>query len=258
MIWNFWYATSVDYYQLHEAIDFFSDHWLSTLARACTNKAAGYGCQYPLQKLWINWVFQDARTFKRMSGSFVQAGTDGFDSSDGSDTSTEIMKEKVDQLPIPSSILDTIKLYRNHIISDTIEVIHELITKYSETETCCTASTMVKSSRRSCDAIALGYLIKGAQSAKIWSMPTQPYDFSYEVLTYAIRSLKVKSLCCSDKIGSPGTHDAHAIMSHIMLRIKNAPCITKYDESQDSRTIWPLDGLEINDFLPKDRNKKRG
>ncbi|CZT10136.1 uncharacterized protein RAG0_14695 [Rhynchosporium agropyri] len=121
-------STSVDYYQLHEAIDFFSDHWLSTLARACTNKAAGYGCQYPQQDLWISWVFQDARTFKRMSGSFVQTGKDGFDSSDGSDTSTEIMKEKVDHLPIPSSIPDTIKLYRNHIISDIIEIIHELIT----------------------------------------------------------------------------------------------------------------------------------
>lgn len=65
-------ATLVDYYQMHEAVEYFSDTWI--LQYHGPNRLPSYG--NTLSQLWASWVFQDRKAFKWATRRLVSAMND--------------------------------------------------------------------------------------------------------------------------------------------------------------------------------------
>ncbi|KAL2071710.1 hypothetical protein VTL71DRAFT_12945 [Oculimacula yallundae] len=237
-------ATLIDYYQLHEVAELFSDGWLSARGGEDAREHVGYGCHHLLQDLWISWVFQDSSAFKDVMRSLILTGKEGFDDF----KNPEMMQESIDRLPIPLAILELIKTRRDIAIKFCISKFYQLLRKYNGPETCCESPFMDARSRMSCDAMVLGFLIKGAQQARIGpapKKPKKPYKFSFESLASALRRIEVRSLCTENSTGSPGTQDAHEVEAIIRGSVNAKDlAIRGYD-------------LEISKFLPRGRKRMR-
>jgi hypothetical protein len=89
-------AGLVNYYQLHEAVELFSDTWIANLEEGLP----GSNLNVVLQWLFISWVFQKGDKFKKMSRILERESDDRLE--DGVDES----------IPIPASIISELTCFK--------------------------------------------------------------------------------------------------------------------------------------------------
>ncbi|KAH7420010.1 hypothetical protein BKA64DRAFT_634661 [Cadophora sp. MPI-SDFR-AT-0126] len=225
-------AKLIDYYQLHEVTELFSDTWLrdSTRGENLQNK---YWHSSALRWLWISWVFQDASLFKSMTQLMMLKGEDDPEYvADGHPSESDLRQEYAEGLPIPPVVLDAIRAHRSAAITKAIDAIYKLIDDYSGDDIQCSSSTNPKG--------VLGCLVRGARQANIWPRPKQSlYDFSFEALATPIRNIYIDTLCAQTCVTDIlDTHDVDRSLSDSMVNIKKSLC-----------------GLDINDFIPEQRRR---
>lgn len=85
-------ANLVEYYKLHEAVELFSDMWVTTLRPKVPLET--YDPKVVLRWLFISWVFQKGGDFEKMTRILIYESDDG-------------LKDDVDnmRIPIPASII---------------------------------------------------------------------------------------------------------------------------------------------------------
>ncbi|PVH85230.1 hypothetical protein DL98DRAFT_483721 [Cadophora sp. DSE1049] len=239
-------ATLVDYYQLYEVTELFSDTWLRDSTRG-KRLWTEYRHSTALRWLWISWVFQDAPLFQDITKLMEGEGEGDSEYVDGASSGESgLRQEYADRLPIPSAVLDTIRRQRDVAISTAIDVVYDLIAKYSGPNFTCEALTdenggsLRGDHRRTCVTLVLGSLVKGARQANIWPRPEKPpYDFTFDTLVLAIRDIRISTLCSQTDVSSIfDTHGVDDLLEVLMDNIERS-----------------LAGLNINDFMPDERRR---
>jgi hypothetical protein len=139
-------------------------------------------------------------------------------------------------------VLAAIQEIRMEGIEGMIKIIHDLITKYSGTDTVCQ-----NNSGFACDAILLGSLLKRSAAFGIWPPAKDPYPgITFKTLADQIRGMQVLDDCNQSRGGiyysgmPPGGH-----------RIKGS--IEASIRSLEDRTC----GLSLGSFLPQKDRKIR-
>jgi hypothetical protein len=130
-----------------------------------------------------------------------------------------------------------------------------LLGNYQKTENACKRTD---GRNESCDAMALGSLLKATQKARLWPFPKPPYNgFTVEGLKEAFLAVEIKTLCDI-------THPAHGLEIHegkyFLMSSLSAPynqqvriCANnKIEESMRRKILDSLSdglcGLKIEDF----------
>jgi hypothetical protein len=86
-------------------------------------------------------------------------------------------------------------------MTSTFRIIKEAIERYRGSKAICSS----KRNGSACDAMILGYLIKGLSAAGLWPVPEPPYeDITFSQLVVHIEGLEIVSLC--DKMDPDSSH----------------------------------------------------
>lgn len=98
-------AKPVDCYQLHEAVELFSETWLSNSTRGI-RMGLKYLQSHAVRWLWASWVFQGAELFRDMSRLMILKGEEDLEYRDASTLLKlhDVKQEVVDGLPLPTTI----------------------------------------------------------------------------------------------------------------------------------------------------------
>lgn len=117
-----------------------------------------------------------------------------------------------------------------------IQVIHDLITKYSSPETiCCRDDGFV------CDAILLGSLVKSAAAIGISPRPKRPYPgITFKGLAKQIQEMQILD-CCRSRGGFSSSYN-HGIKDHGVRELIEATMRSLGDG---------MCGLELQSSLPE-------
>ncbi|CZR67620.1 uncharacterized protein PAC_17519 [Phialocephala subalpina] len=168
-------AFVVNHRQMHEAVELFSDIWIENLKQ---NPLPGRYTPEVLSWLFIFWVFQKEDGFRNMSQILERE-------------SDHSLEDEADAgPPLPASIIGNIGQNRLYCIESTIQVIYDLITKYSGPEIICC------NDRFACDAILLGSLLKRSATIGISPRPKNPYPgMTFKRLAEQIREMQVLDNC---------------------------------------------------------------
>jgi hypothetical protein len=101
-------ANLVDYYQMLEVVEPWSDFWVQRQKHLKSDWAWAlihpYVHRYALERLWISWVFQRPVEFKTTSWRIQRQGQDDQEWPVDSNVPAELEQE-AEKLPIPQSIL---------------------------------------------------------------------------------------------------------------------------------------------------------
>ncbi|KAH7350753.1 hypothetical protein BKA65DRAFT_593644 [Rhexocercosporidium sp. MPI-PUGE-AT-0058] len=229
-------ATLVDYYHMQETVELWSDLWIEKVdlevGLHSQLHADGYEYEFSqadtLKRLFISWVFQKAAAFKKLSRDIEYMGTEELCWEDRSDYEVDL--EDLEKLPIPLPILNAINAKRAAAIKKAVSIIRDLVQKYTQTTVRCPYGGF------KCDATVLGSIIKNAATVWLWPPPEETYDGSFIDLTDAIRDIKIVT-SCSQVEGQPKfEHGVDSFIEASLLSIEDDLC-----------------GLDIEDFIPKDR-----
>jgi hypothetical protein len=87
-----------------------------------------------------------------------------------------------------------------------------------------------------CDATVLGSIIKNAARLGLWPQPDEPFDEPFTDLVAAMRQIKIVTSCSQAEIQSKSEHGVEGVIEASLLSIEEGLC-----------------GLDIDDFIPKDR-----
>ncbi|KAE9378212.1 hypothetical protein N431DRAFT_399726 [Stipitochalara longipes BDJ] len=219
-------AVLVNYYQMHEAVELFSDTWINTLARE------GLPQSYSMETIkWllISWVFHKPMEFQAVS-RVIELGCD------------EALEDDFDEsLPVPSSITTTMLAHRAAAIENAILIVHNLITRYSGPNILCPV-VWDESDKLACDSLLLGSLIKGSAAIGIYPRINAPYHgVVFKDLAAQIRELKVFDVLhdvCNNGLGRyQSSSDSHGVKSSIEASMNALECA--------------MIGLNLEDFLPQ-------
>ena len=89
-------AILVDKYRLHEAVQIYSDMWISQAKKKFPSSMAEDGIEVCLQWLCISWVFEKARDFTSMTRIFQQESTTSL---------AEMIRDSNWDIPVPGSVI---------------------------------------------------------------------------------------------------------------------------------------------------------
>ncbi|KAL7930625.1 hypothetical protein V8C35DRAFT_156749 [Trichoderma chlorosporum] len=176
-------ATLVDYYQCHEAVDFFAKTWLTaeSLRQVVTS-----GQRQFMLRLLVCLVFSEATYFTSLTRSIIRNHMGPIDPLG---------------LPIQHNILDELDEQRENIISGVVSELYALQKRLARLDTCTTK----------CSSTHLGALVKGMMDLGVTDpRPAPPYfDLSVNLLERGISSIKDAS-GESTRTGLPATPAAPA------------------------------------------------
>jgi hypothetical protein len=145
-------------------------------------------------------------------------------------------------------IQDAIETMRQQLIQDAIALLHALILQYqsSETSYCPLPSVpthryqgtpepgygAINAHRNECDAMVLGYLVKGAYAQNLYPQPLPPYDsYSFSSVYHGINRLNITT-ACAKLSGKP--EDNHGILETL---------------KKDLMVMWySMNGLDLDDL----------
>ncbi|KAK0108246.1 hypothetical protein ONS95_003064 [Cadophora gregata] len=123
-------ATLVDYYQMYEVIELFSDRWLQNSSRG-DDLQEDYQHSMALRWLWVSWVFRDTSLFQKITKSMeIYGEADPEYMENTQSLESDLSQKYAESLLIPSKILDAIQTKRDVAISKALDVIHNLIDDY--------------------------------------------------------------------------------------------------------------------------------
>jgi hypothetical protein len=234
-------AILVDKYSLLEAVELFSDLWIDNvkdeepMPESFTDDVPSW--------LMISWVFQKPVEFKAMSRIIEQECDERLEDMFGDDLPVFpfIIGRSFyfvhGQSNLTNFGLETLKSYREKAIESAINVMHDLITKYSNPDKLL-CPHQNENTRFSCDALVLGALLKGCISIRIWPKPAAPYPgLIFKNLVSQIRGLKLPDICTGITGRRNPIYECHgnrAFIEKEMEALENGMC-----------------GLDLEDFLPK-------
>ncbi|KAL5321956.1 hypothetical protein ACEPPN_009921 [Leptodophora sp. 'Broadleaf-Isolate-01'] len=223
-------AALVDYYRMHETVELWSDLWIEKVGlHEVEDEHDEFSQPCILKRLFISWVFQKADAFKTLSQHIEYVGTEELCWEYGSEYEVDL--EDLDKLPIPPPILDAINANRAAAIKGAIKIIHDLVQKYTEPTVHCPHGGF------KCDATVLGSVIKNAAEVCLWP-PPDDYDAPFTDVTDAIRSMEIVTSCTQAEGEAKFEHGVDSFIEASLLAIEDGLC-----------------GLDIEDFIPKDRVK---
>jgi hypothetical protein len=235
-------AVLVNYYQMHEVVELFSDTWINTLAKEGLPQS--YSTE-TIRWLLISWVFHKPMEFQAVS-RIIELGCD------------ETLEDDFDEsLPVPSPIIgrqyqplsfgkatnsciEIMLAHRAAAIENAILIVHNLIVRYSGPVIC--PVVWNENDKLACDALLLGSLIKGSAAIGIYPIIFAPYHgIVFKDLATQIRELKVFDVLhdvCNQSFGRyQSNSDAHGVKSSIEASMNALECA--------------MIGLNLEDFLPQ-------
>jgi len=215
-------AVLVNYYQMHEAVELFSDTWIDSLVKEGLPQSHSSETG---RWLLIAWVFDKPLEFRAMS-RVIEFGCD------------ETLEDDFDESwPVPAPIIDVILAHRAAAIEGAMHIVHSLIARYSSPEVFCPAVWDVNNNL-ACDSLLLGSLIKGSATIGIWPKINPPYlGVVFQDLAIQIRELKVFDVCNQERRRYQSCYDAHGVKDSI--------------EASLSALEGAMHGLKLEDFLPE-------
>ncbi|KFY53145.1 hypothetical protein V496_07855 [Pseudogymnoascus sp. VKM F-4515 (FW-2607)] len=173
-------ATLINYYQLHEAVEIFSDMWLADL------KQKSFPTSYDSEVipwLFVSWVFLMRDEFAQLTRILVNESDDRWEDDIGKN------------LLIPASIINEIQEHRIEAIGCIITIVHNHIDNYFSSNICASGD---KDKQFSCDAIVLGSLLKSSSDIGIWPRPEVPYcGMTFKSLASQVEEMRVIHHQCS-------------------------------------------------------------
>lgn len=89
-------AILVDKYRLHEAVQIYSDMWISHAKKKFPSSMAEDGVEVCLQWLCISWVFEKSRDFTTVTRIFQQESTQGL---------SKMIEDSDWDIPVPSTVI---------------------------------------------------------------------------------------------------------------------------------------------------------
>ncbi|KAL6862293.1 hypothetical protein J3F83DRAFT_207668 [Trichoderma novae-zelandiae] len=157
-------AVLVDYYRCHDAVQFFSETWLQSLAKVSSNRDM-------LFKVFISWVFQDADCFRDSTKALIWESKGPIDSLG---------------LPIPQHVVAVLNEKREEHIAAILAGLNGLVKNvYSNKHVSCSFA---------CSSMYLGALINGLIKIGLFQScppPPPPYaGHSWASLDDAIRNME--------------------------------------------------------------------
>jgi hypothetical protein len=218
-------AFVVNHRQVLEAVEPFSDSWIENLKQ---DWLTGSNISEKFSRLFILWVFQQETGFRNISQALEHESD--YNLEDKADTGT----------PIPASIIKNIQQRRLNGIESAIQVIYDLITKYSGPDIVCNNAHV----GFACDATLLGSLIKSSAAIGIYPRPKYPYPgVTFNTLAEQIREMQILDDCRNDHRGYSSYNRYHGVKDSI-------------DASLNSIALG-MSGLKLEEFLPKKTSTMR-
>lgn len=232
-------AVLVNYYQMHEAVELFSDTWIDNLVKEGLPQSHS---SETVRWLVIAWVFHKPIEFRAVS-RVIEFGCD------------ETLEDDFDEsLPIPTPVigmnqysssswtifdfdLDVMLAHRAAAIEGAMHVVHTLIARYSSPEVFCPA-VWDENNNLACDSLLLGSLIKGSAAIGIWpNIPSPYYGIVFQDLATQVRELRVFDVCNQARRSYQSCSDAHGVKDSIHASM--------------SALEGAMGGLNLEDFLPE-------
>ncbi|KAF5606476.1 uncharacterized protein FSUBG_6085 [Fusarium subglutinans] len=127
----------VDYYECHEIVEMFAENWVASVIQEDEIEGSDY--QTNMSRLFISWVFAKSELFNSIVHTVLKL------------TPGPIYTD----LPLPSTILDSLDQRRKSLTKQFLDNLYELLESFWSTDGGC---------RKECTAIMLGMLIKQMRS----------------------------------------------------------------------------------------------
>ncbi|KAA8574626.1 hypothetical protein EYC84_003877 [Monilinia fructicola] len=212
-------AVLVDKYQLHDAVQIYSDMWISHAKKRFPSSMAEDGVEACLQWLCISWVFEKHREFTSMTRIFQQESTQGLSS---------IISDSAWVIPIPSNVVEHIEQDRIRALDEAISALRNTMESYQTSTLICrgrpTHLSMdeIPQHNKQCDAMALGMLIKEAIYHNLYPLPEAPYTGHSFVSVYdSYQNFNIKNACevvllCSSRPSQEVNETKHIFGGYLM------------------------------------------
>ncbi|KAF7863212.1 hypothetical protein EAF04_007294 [Stromatinia cepivora] len=230
-------AILVDKYRLHEAVQIYSDMWISHAKKKFPSTMAEDGTEVCLQWLCISWVFEKGRDFTAMTRIFQQESTQSL---------SEMISDSAWDIPVPSTVIDNIEQDRIRALDEAIFALRDTIETYQTSTLVCRGRPthlpidQIPQHNKQCDAMVLGMLIKEAIYHNLYPLPEAPYTGHSFISIYdSYQNFEIKNGCevvllCSphpDKEMKETKHVFGSVLVDLMVPIEESLC-----------------GLELNGF----------
>lgn len=190
-------AIVVDKYRLQMVVRILSRIWIDRLEA----KVPRSWMEDSRRWMFISLVFQRPVVFKSVTRMAERQSESRIDESGEID------------LPIPSSIADTIDQHRQRALLEIITLLHRFLKVYQGPGLICTTR---------CDALVLGSLTKSMNSMQVLIAPEAPYSkLSFDSLAHSVRAMVILTDNQCENINSRG-----ACKNHYCLSIYPAPIST--------------------------------
>ncbi|TGO80824.1 hypothetical protein BPOR_1678g00010 [Botrytis porri] len=181
-------AILVDKYRLHEAVQIYSDMWISQAKKKFPSSMAEDGIEVCLQWLCISWVFEKARDFTSLTRIFLQESTTSL---------AEMIRESNWDIPVPSSVIDRIRA-----LDEAISALRDTIENYQTSTLVCRgrpshlSAEQIPQHNKQCDAMVLGMLIKEAIYHNLYPLPDAPYTGHSFISIYdSFQNFEITNAC---------------------------------------------------------------
>ncbi|KAF5869992.1 uncharacterized protein Bfra_010137 [Botrytis fragariae] len=186
-------AILVDKYRLHEAVQIYSDMWISQAKKKFPSSMAEDGIEVCLQWLCISWVFEKARDFTSLTRIFQQESTTSL---------AEMIRDSNWDIPVPSSVIENIEQDRIRALDEAISALRDTIENYQTSTLVCRgrpshlSAEQVPQHNKQCDAMVLGMLIKEAIYHNLYPLPEAPYTGHSFISIYdSFQNFEITNAC---------------------------------------------------------------
>ncbi|APA05386.1 hypothetical protein SS1G_09804 [Sclerotinia sclerotiorum 1980 UF-70] len=230
-------AILVDKYRLHEAVQIYSDMWISHAKKRFPSSMAEDGTEVCLQWLCISWVFEKSRDFTAMTRIFQQESTQSL---------SEMISDSAWDIPVPTTVIDNIEQDRIRALDEAISALRDTIETYQTSTLVCRGRPthlpidQIPQHNKQCDAMVLGMLIKEAIYHNLYPLPEAPYTGHSFISIYdSYQNFDIKNGCevvllCNshpDKEVKESKHVFGDVLMDLLMPIEES-----------------LGGLELNGF----------
>ncbi|GAQ09906.1 hypothetical protein ALT_7227 [Aspergillus lentulus] len=144
------FAVLVDYYECYEAVEVFTDMWMTALKKPTTATSLTSLAQAE-EWLFVSWVFQHREMFAQTGGYLLENLTGRFCS----------------ELPVPRRVCDAIDRAREDAISAILDRLHSRFNMLSSDKVQCSYE---------CDCALLGALTRHMHRLGILERPAPPFE----------------------------------------------------------------------------------
>ncbi|KAK1751090.1 hypothetical protein QBC47DRAFT_351904 [Echria macrotheca] len=222
-------ALVVDYYQLHDAMNFVGKSWVDSMRDDVPALRVIAMSETSKKWLAISWVFRDPDIFKKITSAYMLHGK-------------AIQPPK--GVPIPSSVIAKMNAKRSSVARMIVETIQRWMDCFLDDEWGCHAQ---------CRAIYVGQLSQILHDLKADRQPTDWFEYKdFHSLMEMFQRIEPLKLDCIHTKGKPIEKDYFAIHKCSSFDVVGDGA----DKLADDISAR-LRGLKLQDFLDKPKSKKQ-